>query len=116
MSTSDPKHACAGWCRPKAPWARHSSSCPRTGTLEYAGQFYCKTHHPPTALAKSEDKTAKWRAEWAAERTELQRQARITAATIALVKEAKTWRREDTSWYYPPLVSAVDALLEAEKL
>ena len=31
---------------------------------EYEGKWYCKTHHPPTVMAKSNEQARQWRAEW----------------------------------------------------
>jgi len=50
------KHKCAGKV-----WSQYSTyQCSKTGTLEHAGNWWCKTHHPPTVDAKTEARHQKW--------------------------------------------------------
>ena len=59
------KHQCAGNTRPSGAWYR-PSRCPRNGTLEHDGKWWCKQHHPPSVKERDEVKHAGWDADWAA--------------------------------------------------
>ena len=66
MNHTQGKPQCCGSVRGDG-WGR-PHQCARSGTLEHEGKLYCKTHHPPTVKAKDEERSARWRAEWAAEK------------------------------------------------
>ena len=67
MATKQPEkeiHRCAGTV-----WKDfHHCRCQVNASLEHDGEWWCKTHHPPTVKAKLEAKSAKWQEQWAAER------------------------------------------------
>jgi hypothetical protein len=54
------KHKCVGRAWSSGSYSSHS--CGRTAAYEFEGMHFCKTHHPPTVLAKSAAKTAEWNA------------------------------------------------------
>jgi hypothetical protein len=78
-------HTCVG--RVWSTGAFHSYECGKTAAYEHDGQWYCKTHHPPTieakAKAKQEERDRKWRYEKSlrdkadAERAEMKRRAAL---------------------------------------
>lgn len=57
-------------------WTR---DCTRTGSLEYEGDHYCKTHHPPTAKAKDDARRKEWEEKWEREKQARKQQADKTA-------------------------------------
>ena len=46
-----------------------SHQCERAASVERAGKFFCKQHDPVAIKAKSDARTAKWEAEFAASQT-----------------------------------------------
>jgi hypothetical protein len=78
-------HTCVG--RAWSPGAFRSHQCGKTAAYEHDGQWYCKTHHPPTIAAKAnareEERDRKWRYEKSlrdkadAERAEMKRRAAL---------------------------------------
>jgi hypothetical protein len=79
------KHICVG--RAWSPVAFRSHQCSKTAKYEHEGQWYCKTHHPPTIAAKAnarqEERDRKWRYENSlrdkaeAKRAEMKRRAAL---------------------------------------
>jgi hypothetical protein len=78
-------HTCVG-----SAWsagAFRSRQCGKSAAYEHEGQWYCKTHHPPTVAAKAEarqeERDRKWRYEKslrdkaAAKRAEMERRAAL---------------------------------------
>lgn len=58
------KHKCVGRVRSQY----HTYTCGKNATLEHAGNWWCKNHHPPTVEVKNKTKAASWQAKWDAER------------------------------------------------
>ena len=56
------KHTCEKLVFPDS-FCLHGHSCGRTATLMHEGQWYCKTHHPPTIAARWKVKQDAWDAE-----------------------------------------------------
>jgi hypothetical protein len=80
-------------------WGGYSfNSCGKKAKHEHEGQWYCKTHHPPTVQAKREARDERWEKEWA------ERQERIA-------QQAEQKRRADL---YPELLEALKAILATQ--
>lgn len=64
--------------------------CDKRGTLEHDGKLWCKTHHPPTAIAKQEARDAAWRARMRAEsESKIQKLKSIQKDAAALARFRK---------------------------
>ena len=53
-----------------------SHPCNKTARYEHSGNWYCKTHHPPTVEEKRRAHAAKWEAKFDAERAQRAQQHR----------------------------------------
>jgi hypothetical protein len=90
-------HTCVG--RAWSPGAFRSHQCGKTAQYEHEGQWYCKTHHPPTVAAKAEARQEeldrKWRYEKSlrdkadAERAEMKRRAALFPVLLEALKLAQ---------------------------
>lgn len=62
------KHTC---CAPiYSSGSYRSYRCDKGAKYEHEGDWYCKTHHPPTVKARSDASYSKWMAELQAQRAE----------------------------------------------
>ena len=85
------KHPCAGRCIDREMWT-NSYPCPRNGTLEHDGKWWCKQHHPPSVSARSEERRAERSKKWSVQlkqnqdrrtaQAELERRGRAYRALI----------------------------------
>lgn len=77
--------------------------CGKTARYEHKGQWYCKTHHPPTVQEKLDARNKKWREDWEAKE---QAMRKYDEARAEMERRAAA---------YDGLVAQRDALLEALK-
>lgn len=58
------EHQCCARVYGAGQWgAFHPHQCPRSGTIERAGKWYCKQHDPEAVKARSEERSARWERE-----------------------------------------------------
>jgi hypothetical protein len=76
-----------------------SYPCNKNAAHEHEGQWFCKTHHPPTIKAKSDARTAGLNAKWDAQN--------VTNKAESAAK-AEQERRADC---YPDLLAALEEIL-----
>lgn len=115
MNHTQGKPQCCGSVRGDG-WGR-PHQCARSGTLEHEGKLYCKTHHPPTVKAKDEERSARWRAEWAAEKAASEKKSAEAAEIKSKAAEydAIKAERDALRAVNAELVEALEGLVEAEE-
>jgi hypothetical protein len=79
-----------------------SHSCSKKAKYEHKGEWYCKTHHPPTVRAKTDARNERWEKQFAEQRERIAQQE---------AQRAEQKRRADL---YPELLEALKAILAAE--
>lgn len=112
MNHTQGKPQCCGSVRGDG-WGR-PHQCARSGTLEHEGKLYCKTHHPPTVKAKDEERSARWRAEWAAEKAASEKKSAEAAEIKSKAAEydAIKAERDALRAVNAELVEALEGLLK----
>ncbi len=118
-------HKCPEMVCPPGTW--HSHKCNRTAAFEFDGEWWCKTHHPPTVSEKRAAKHAEWLA--GHKRDEARREQERKAAAeqahraacfddlLSALKEAADYTRHpDYDWpvEFSRQVSAAIAKAEGE--
>ena len=97
MSAAEQQHRCVG--RVWSSGAMSSHRCRKSATHEYLGEWYCKTHHPPTRSEKREARAEERRKEAAARYERWEHEA---------AQEAEQKRRADL---HPELLEALKAIV-----
>jgi hypothetical protein len=72
-----------------------SYSCGKKAKYEHKGEWYCKTHHPPTVRAKTDARNEMWRKQWAEDRERSEQQ------------EAQRVEQNRRATLYPDLIQAM---------
>ena len=70
--------------------------CSKKATKEHNGRPYCSLHYPPTVAAKRDERSARWKAKWAAENAA----AKANNKRIKLGERALDYMRSE----YPEMV------------
>jgi hypothetical protein len=92
-------HICVG--RVWSPGAFRSHQCGKTAAYEHEGQWYCKTHHPPTRRAKRERAMKEWSEKVAdskqaeVERAEMERRAALFPVLLEALERIGGYKVSD---------------------
>jgi hypothetical protein len=87
----------------------YSHICGKNAAYEHEGKWFCKTHHPPTVLAKTQARAKKYETQWAAaeakrkteaeKRAEIERKAAMYGELLEALKLLldREWQDDDGS-------------------